>query len=266
MRHLITFGLCLLLLAGLTFAGSINGVDAVTTNLPNILHAPSTTYWFGADSLGRDILSRLAGGLKISFTVALGVWALSFSLGVICGLFAGWFGGWWDKTLMRVADVVLAFPGILLALALASLMRPGLSTIVLALGLTGWVTFARLTRVQVQNIKHHAHIQAGLLCGSTTPRLWLKNVLPNIAGPLIVESIFTLCAAIVAEAGLSFLGIGIAPPTPSLGAMIREGTQYLLIAPHLVIAPGATLLVLIIALTELGEFIRHALNPHRFRR
>lgn len=234
--------------------------NPLAINLEALFHPPSLTHLFGTDELGRDVLARLVRGMWLSIQVGVAVLLLAGSIGTTIGVMSGWFGGWVDALLMRVTDVFLAFPGILIAIAFTALAGPGVENVVLALGLMGWVTFARLARVQTLALKGREHIQAAVLCGTGTVRLLLLRVLPNISAPLIVEGIFTVAGAIVAEAGLSFLGIGVPPPEPSLGTMLREGARYMLVSPHLVLVPGIALMMLVLALNVLGDKLRERLD------
>lgn len=214
----------------------------------------------GTDELGRDIFSRLLLGVQVSLLVGFFVLLISGTIGVLLGMVSGWCGGRVDMLLMRITEVFLSFPGILIAIAFAALSGPGLANVVLALGLMGWVTFARLARVQTLALKNTDFINAALISGVKRPVVLLRYVLPNIAGPLIVEAIFTMAGAMLAEAGLSFLGVGLQPPAPSLGAMLREGGRYMLNAPHLVIIPGAVLMALVLAFYVIGDKVRGGLE------
>lgn len=237
--------------------------DAYFIQIEHILAVPNDGYLLGADELGRNILPRLANGLMVSVIVGVSVLVLSATIGITVGIISGWYGGWVDTILMRITDIFLSFPGILIAICFAALSGPGLENVILALGLMGWVSFARLSRIQTITVKQEEYIQAAILSGVKNFRIWRQYILPNITAPLIVEAIFTVAGSIIAEAGLSFLGIGIQAPDPSLGSMLREGTRYMLVAPHLVFMPGITLMLLILMLSFWGDVIRDKLDVRR---
>ena len=230
-------------------------------SLPDILATPGAGAILGRDDLGRSVAMRLAAGARISLAVAAAVVLLTATFGTALGLLAGWCGGWTERLLMRITEVFLAFPGILLAIALAGVLGPGLANVVLALSAVGWVGFARLARAQTLSLRERDHVQVAHALGVTPPHIVLRHVLPLLAGPLVVEASFACAATVVAEAGLSFLGLGVQPPTPSWGSMIRDGARYLLIAPHLVLAPGLALASLVVAINLLGDGLRDRLDP-----
>jgi len=253
---LISLALPLLLL----LAGYIHPADAHQVNLDAILQAPSWQHPLGCDELGRDVLARMAEAIGLSMGIALAVIAIGGSLGITIGILSAWWGGFADVLLMRLADIVLSFPGILLAIALAAMLGPGIDNLFIALLAVGWVGFARLSRAQVLSLKHSAYVQASIACGSSLPYITFRHFLPNIAAPLLVEASFGLAAVMIAEAGLSFLGVGVQPPTASLGSMIREGTRFLLVEPWLVIWPGLILLMLVMAINLWGDHLRDKLD------
>ena len=228
--------------------------------LEKILLPPSLSSWFGYDDLGRAIGDRLIMGARTSLSVASFVILVSFVIGIMLGTLAAWLGGLFDRCLIIVIDLFIAFPGILLAIALAGLLGPGLMNAVIALSLVSWVGFARLARVQTLSVKQREHIQAARALG--TPELWIlvKHVLPLIMAPLIIEGTFAFAGVVIAEAGLSFLGLGVQPPAASWGSMIRDGTAYMLIAPHMVLAPGFAILSLVIAINMLGDRLRDRMD------
>jgi len=175
-------------------------------------------------------------------------------------MLSGWFGGWVDGLLMRLTDIVLSFPGILLAIALAAMLGPGIDNLIMALVAVGWVGFARLSRAQVLSVKRAVYVQAALASGSSLAYIGWRHVLPNIAAPLLVEASFGLAAVIIGEAGLSFLGVGVQPPDASLGTMIREGSRLMLVSPTLVIWPGMVLFLLVMAVNLIGDTLRDVLD------
>jgi len=228
--------------------------------LEHILDPPGLQAVLGCDDLGRDIGARLAVGARTSFLVSLWVVGLSLLVGTLLGTATAYHGGWWDRVAVQVVDVFLAFPGILLAIALAGLLGPGLDNVVIALTTVGWVGYARLARAQVLSLKHREHVQAAEALGSSRWRIMRRHLLPLMAAPLIVEATFGVAAVVVAEAGLSFLGLGVQPPAASWGAMIRDGTRYLLVAPHMVLAPGMAMLAVVLAVNLLGDRLRDRLD------
>jgi peptide/nickel transport system permease protein len=234
---------------------SPNAVD-----LPLILAPPGAEAWLGRDELGRPVADRLLLGAGTSLQVALSVVAVSGLVGTLLGALAAYRGGWLDRLLTAAVDVFMAFPGLLLAIALAGVLGPGLDNLVVALSVVGWVGYARLARAQTLSLRRREHVQAALALGAGTARVVRRHLLPLMAGPLVVEATFGLAAAVVAEAGLSFLGIGIQPPGASWGTMIREGVRYMLVAPHLVLAPGLALSLVVLAVNLAGDWLRDRLD------
>jgi peptide/nickel transport system permease protein len=229
-------------------------------DLPSILLAPDSLAWLGTDDLGRPVLDRLLVGARTSFWVAAWVVSLSLLFGTLIGATAAYLGGLWDRALVILLDIFMAFPGILLAIALAGLLGPGIGNLVMALSLVGWVGFARLARAQVLSVKQREHVQAAQALGSRAPRIIRRHLLPLIAAPLVVEATFGVAAVVIAESGLSFLGLGVQPPQASWGSMIRDGVRYMLVAPHLVVAPGAALFLVVLSVNLLGDRLRDHLD------
>jgi peptide/nickel transport system permease protein len=231
-------------------------------HLDFILAKPSFGHLFGFDDLGRDILPRLLAGAQVSLLVVALVTSITASVGIMLGLVSGYYGGWVDRTLMQMTDVFLAFPGILLAIAFAALLGAGLSNLILALCISSWVGYARLTRAQVLSLRQRQHVMAAESLGASTPRIMLKHMLPLLAAPLLVEATYSMAGLVIAEASLSFLGLGIQAPNASWGAMLREGVRYMLIAPHYVLAVGLSLMSLVLAVNVLGDRLRDYLDVH----
>jgi peptide/nickel transport system permease protein len=229
-------------------------------DLPRILERPSPSLPLGADDLGRPVLDRLLAGARASFVVGVGVVAVSAVIGALIGGIAGYRGGWLDLVIVRIIDVFLAFPGILLAIALAGILGPGLGNVIVALAVVGWVGYARLARAQILSLKAREHVMAARALGVRPPRILLRHLLPLALAPLIVEATFGVAAAVIAEAGLSFLGLGVQPPAASWGNMIRDGVAYMLVAPHLVLAPGLALMAVVLAVNLLGDRLRDRLD------
>jgi len=228
--------------------------------LEHILDPPMAGAWLGYDDLGRDIVARLITGARTSFLVAVWVVALSLLAGTLVGTLTAYRGGWWDRAAMLVVDIFLAFPGILLAIALAGLLGPGIENVIIALTAVGWVGYARLSRAQVLSLARREHVQAAEALGSHHGRIIRRHLLPLMAAPLIVEATFGIAAVVIAEAGLSFLGLGVQPPDSSWGAMIRDGARYMLVAPHVVLAPGIAIMLVVLAVNRLGDRLRDRLD------
>jgi len=228
--------------------------------LQRILTGPGAAGWLGFDDLGRPVWERLVVGARISFLVAALVVSISVLIGTLIGAVSGYLGGWIDEVLVRIIDIFLAFPGILLAIALAGVLGPGINNVIIALVVVGWVGFARLARAQVLSLRHREHVQAAIALGVRRGRIVLRHLLPLIVAPLIVEGTFAVAGAVIAEAGLSFLGLGVQPPTASWGSMIRDGTRYMLMAPHLVLAPGVALMLVVLGVNMLGDRLRDRLD------
>ncbi len=235
-------------------------IDPYRIDLPAVLAQPGVGHWLGNDDLGRPVLDRLVAGARVSFVVALGVVAVSAVVGSLLGGAAAYTGGWADRLLMRLVDVFLAFPGILLAIALAGVMGPGVDNLIFALSAVGWVGYARLVRAQVLSLRERDHVTAAVALGVGRLRVLVRHLLPLALAPLMVEATFGIAGAVVAEAGLSFLGLGVQPPDASWGSMIRDGSRYLLVAPHLVMAPGMAILLVVLAVNLLGDRLRDRLD------
>lgn len=248
----------LAVLAGYLLQLNPNAID-----LNIILHGPSAEHWFGADDLGRDILARILGGVEVSLVVALTVTLITMLIGILVGMLAGFHGGKVDAALMQVTDIFLAFPGILLAIAFAAVLGPGLSNLILALCLTGWVSYARLTRGQTMSLRNRQHVQAAESLGAGVPRLMFRHILPLMTSVLVVEATYSLASVMIAEASLSFLGLGIQSPNASWGAMLRDGVRFMLVAPHYVLIVGACLMSLILAINLGGDYLRDKLDVKR---
>jgi peptide/nickel transport system permease protein len=229
-------------------------------DLNAILSKPSFSYLLGADDLGRSILARLLHGIEVSFIVATVVTAITLLIGVCVGLFAGFYGGKADRVLMQITDIFLAFPGILLAIAFAAVLGPGLVNLMIALCITGWVGYARLTRGQALGLRNRQHVLAAESLGASVPRMIFRHILPLITSILVIEATYSLASVMIAEASLSFLGLGIQAPNASWGAMLRDGVRYMLVAPHYVLIVGLSLMSLILAINLGGDYLRDKLD------
>jgi len=252
----------LVLIAWLFMAifGSFLGLTPDVIQLPKILHGPDMSHWLGTDDLGRPVMDRLIMGAKTSLLVALWVTSISLMIGTFLGAASAYFGGWFDFVMIRIIDVFLAVPGILLAIAFAGIMGPGIENVVIALSIVGWVGYARLSRAQVLALKHRDHVQAAIALGSPPLVIIRRHLIPLISAPLIVEATFGIAAVVLAEAGLSFLGLGVQPPEASWGSMIRDGTAYMLVAPHMVISPGIAMILVVLSVNLLGDRLRDKLD------
>jgi len=225
------------------------------------LEAPSKDHLLGLDDLGRDVLSRIIWGARVSLRVGFSVVILTSLIGVSLGAISGYFGGLADTIIMRITDILMAFPGILLAIALVAVLGPNLNNVVLALATIGWVSYARLVRGQVLKVREMEYVTAARALGARSPRVIALHVLPNVMNPVIVMATLGLAGAILAEAALSFLGLGVQPPTPSWGAMLTSGRRYLGLANHLAIYPGIAIMLAVMGLNFLGDGLIDALDP-----
>ena len=235
--------------------------DSASQDLALRLDGPSLRHWFGLDELGRDILSRVLAGARISMLVGLVVVSISSTVGIAVGAAAGYFGGRVDEILSRAIDILMAFPGLLLAIAMVAVLGPSLFNVVFALSLIGWVGYARLVRGQVLRARELEFVQAARALGASTPRILVRHVIPTTLPAVTVQATLGMGGAILAEASLSFLGLGVQPPTPSWGTMLNYGRIHLLDAPHLTIFPGLAIAVLVLGFNFLGDGLRDVLDP-----
>ncbi len=263
-RRLYVAGGWVALLLLVALLGPLVAVHSpVDQDLERRLETPSRAHPFGLDELGRDVLARLLWGARVSMLVGFTVVASATLIGLLVGSIAGTFGGRVDALLMRLLDVFLAFPGILLAIALVAVLGPALSHVILALVVIGWVGTARLVRGQILQLKEQEFVLAARAGGVSLPRLVLVHLIPNVLPLVVVQASLGLAGAILAEASLSFLGLGIQPPTPSWGAMINAGRSHLLDAPHLTLFPGLAIVFAVVALNFLGDALVDRLDPRR---
>jgi peptide/nickel transport system permease protein len=244
------------------FAPWIAPQDPAYIDLPNRLASPSASHWCGTDELGRDILSRLIYGSRISMLVGSCVVAVSLFLGLIVGSAAGYYGGRLDRFVnIVVMNAFLSFPGILLAIAFVAFRGPGIFNLVLALSLGGWVGYARLVRAQVLSAREREYVEAARALGATDLRIITRHILPNIIQPIVVQSAIGMAGAILAEATMSFLGLGVPPPTASWGAMLNDGRAHLFDAPHLVLFPALAVMLAVLSFNFIGDALRDVLDP-----
>jgi peptide/nickel transport system permease protein len=244
------------------FAPWVAPSDPAHIDLPNRLEPPSRTHWCGTDELGRDILSRLIYGSRISMSVGASVVILSLLLGLIVGSLAGYYGGGIDRFVNIVLmNAFLSFPGILIAIAFVAFRGPGIFNLVLALSLGGWVGYARLVRAQVLATREREYVEAARALGATDWRVITRHILPNIIQPVIVQAAIGMAGAILAEATMSFLGLGVPPPTASWGSMLNDGRSHLFDSPHLVLFPAVTVMLAVLAFNFIGDALRDVLDP-----
>lgn len=244
------------------FAPWIAPQDPTYINLPIRLAGPSSAHWFGADELGRDIFSRIIFGARISMLVGSCVVVTSLTLGLLIGSLAGYYGGMLDRFVnIVVMNAFMSFPGILLAIAFVAFRGPGIFNLVLALSLGGWVGYARLVRGQVLACKEREFVEAARALGASDLRIVVRHILPNIIQPVIVQAAIGMAGAILAEATMSFLGLGVPPPTASWGAMLNDGRSHLFDAPHLVIFPALAVMLAVLSFNFIGDALRDYLDP-----
>jgi peptide/nickel transport system permease protein len=236
--------------------------NPIAQNLPVRLAAPSSAHWMGTDQLGRDILSRILFGARVSMLVSISVVLGAGLIGLSIGSVAGYFGGWFDRLVNVVLiNAFLSFPGILLAIAFAAFLGPGLGKVILALVITGWAGYARLARAQILQAKEMEYVLAARSLGASNARILLRHLLPNILQPVLVQATIAMAGAILAESTLSFIGVGVLAPMPSWGAMLNDARSHLFDAPHLVIFPALAVMAAVLAFNLLGDALRDWLDP-----
>jgi peptide/nickel transport system permease protein len=236
--------------------------DPTAQNLPVRLASPSAAHWMGTDELGRDILSRIIYGARVSMLVSVSVVLGAGIAGLTIGALAGYFGGWLDRFVNIVLiNAFLSFPGILLAIAFAAFLGPGLGKVILALVITGWAGYARLARAQILQAKEMEYVLAARSLGASHARILVRHLLPNILQPILVQATIAMAGAILAESTLSFLGVGVLAPMPSWGAMLNDARGHLFDAPHLVLFPALAVMTAVLAFNLLGDALRDWLDP-----
>ena len=250
--------LALVMVAG--FAPVLAPASPTIQMLDEGLRPPSGAHLLGQDKLGRDQLSRIVYGARPSLLVGTLTVTISALLGVLIGVVAGYLGGWVDQFLMRLVDVLLAFPGLLLAIAISAVLGPSLRNVIVALCAISWTSYARVIRAEVMALRNREFVVAARALGASPWRVMQRHLTPHVVPLLLVQASFGMAGAIVGEAGLSFLGLGVQPPMPSWGAMVNEGRSFLLIAPHVAIFPGLVLMFTVLGLNLLGDGLRDALD------
>lgn len=235
--------------------------DPLAQNLARSLEGPSADHWFGTDSFGRDILSRVLYGARISLLVGVASQTIAFSLGVLLGVVSGYYGGRIEGVIMRFADVTLAFPTLLLLIAITAAFQPGLTVVFVAIGVVGWAGMARLVRSQVLVVRELDFVQAARALGMSDLRLLARHVLPNSLAPAIIAVTLGMASAILLEAALSFIGLGAQPPTPSWGSMISDGRDFLRTAPWISVFPGLAIGLVVLGFNLFGDGLRDAMDP-----
>jgi peptide/nickel transport system permease protein len=244
------------------FAPWIAPQNPFAIDLPARLQAPTAHHWFGTDELGRDILSRVIYGARISMLVGTGVVAGSLLLGLIFGSIAGYYGRFVDRFFnVIIMNAFLSFPGILLAIAIVAFSGPGITRLIVALCIGGWVGYARLVRAQVLAVKEKEFVEAARALGASDWRIVTRHILPGIIQPVIVQAAIGMAGAVLAEATMSFLGLGVPPPTASWGAMLFDGRTHLFDAPHLVLFPAAAVMLAVLSFNFIGDALRDFMDP-----
>jgi peptide/nickel transport system permease protein len=262
-RKAAVFGLAVILLFVLMalLAPWIAPHDPLATSWSAVRKAPSATYWLGTDEIGRDVFSRVIWGARASLLAGVVSVSLSLAIGLPIGLAAGYLGGWVDALISRMTDAMLACPFLILAIALAAFLGPSLTNAMIAIGISATPIFVRLTRGQVMAVKLEDYVEAARAVGNSRLRIALRHVLPNIVAPLIVQATLAIAAAVIAEASLSFLGLGQQPPAPSWGSMLNTAKNYVDHAPWMAIWPGLSIFLLVLSFNLLGDGLRDALDP-----
>jgi ABC-type dipeptide/oligopeptide/nickel transport system permease subunit len=262
-RAMLGLGAIALMMACAIFAPLVTRWDPTTIALANQLQPPSAAHWLGTDLQGRDVWARLVYGARISLSVGFLSQGISLAIGLSLGLIAGFYGRWVDEGVMRLADVTLAFPSLLLLIALAAAFEPSLTTVLVTIGVVGWAGMARIVRGQVLVVRQLEYVQAARALGERDYRIITRHLLPNVIAPVVIAATLGVAGAIMAEAALSFLGLGVQPPTPSWGSMIADGRdlEQLRHAPWTSLSPGIAIGIAVLGFNLLGDALRDALDP-----
>jgi len=267
-RAVIGVVLILLLVTAAAIAPLLTSFDPTAIELSEQLRPPSAAHWLGTDVQGRDVLSRLLFGARISLAVGLGAQLIALVIGGTLGLVSGFYGRWVDEVVMRIADVTLAFPTLLLLIAMVAAFQPSLGVVTVTIGVVGWAGVARLVRGQVMVVRGLEYVHAARALGGSDARILLRHVLPAVTAPLVIVATLGIAAAIMAESSLSFLGLGVQPPTPSWGGMIADARDLAQLrrAPWTSLAPGLTIGCAVLAFNLLGDALRDAIDPRQLAR
>lgn len=260
---LLTLGLCIvgIMSCAAVLAPWISPHDPTALDLNAILQAPNAQHPFGTDALGRDVLSRMLYGARVSLWVGFVAVGISVSIGIALGLVAGFFRGWVDEAIMRLVDIMLCFPSFFLILAVIAFLEPSLNNIMIVIGLTSWMGVARLVRAETLSLRERDFVSAARLAGAGKVRLMGLHILPNALAPVLVSATLGVAGAILTESALSFLGLGVQPPMPSWGNILMEGKEVLEIAPWMSLFPGFAILITVLGYNLLGESLRDILDP-----
>lgn len=254
--------LAILIVLTAIFAPVVSGgVDPTASDLTQAIQAPSSEHIFGTDKMGRDIYARVIYGSRVSLTASFSIVAIVFVVGLVLGILAGYFGGWVDTVIMRIADMMIAFPGLVLALAVAGIMGASVRNAVLAISLVTWPKYARLARSLVMKIRHRDYVDAAIVTGSKTFYMLSRYMLPNALPTLVITAATDIGSMMLELAALSFLGFGAIPPTPEWGLMLSEGRAYMQSAPWLMIFPGLAIFITVVVFNMLGDSLRDILDP-----
>ena len=266
-RAWIGGGVVVLLVVGALLAPFLARHDPIAIDLVQTLSAPSATHWLGTDIQGRDVWARLLYGARVSLSVGFVSQAIALSLGIVLGLVAGYYGRWVDELVMRLADVTLAFPTLLLLIAIVAALQPSLYIVFVAIGFVGWAGIARLVRGQVLVVRQLEFVQASRALGARDSRVIVSHVLPAVIAPVVIAATLGVAGAIMAESSLSFLGLGVQPPTPSWGSMIADGRDLAQLrhAPWTSLFPGLAIGAAVLGFNLLGDALRDALDPRSMR-
>jgi peptide/nickel transport system permease protein len=259
------FIIVLIAVAAAVLGPILSPYDPASQELARRLEPPSLAHPFGLDELGRDILARILAGARISLLVGIAVVGVSSVVGSLVGSIAGYFGGRVDDVISRIIDVLMAFPGILLAIALVAVLGPSLRNVVLALSVIGWVGYARLVRGQALRAREFDFVQAARALGAGSARIVVRHILPTALPAVVVQATLGMAGAIIAEAALSFLGLGVQPPTPSWGTMLDAGRSHIFDAPHLTVFPGLAIAILVLGFNFVGDGLRDRVDPKLVR-
>ncbi|HEX9897987.1 MAG TPA: ABC transporter permease [Candidatus Methylomirabilis sp.] len=235
--------------------------NPVQGNLNDRLQPPGATHWLGTDELGRDLLSRILYGARVSLQIQVVAVVLALIVGLALGSVGGYLGGHVDNVIMRAMDVLLAFPGIFLALGIIAALGPGLLNLMLAAGISSVPQFARIVRASILSLKEREFVEAALALGSGSNRIMFRHLLPNCMAPIIVQSTLRMATVLLTASGLSFLGLGVQPPTPEWGAMLSNARSYLIVAPHVATIPGVAIMIVVIGFNLFGDGLRDTLDP-----